>query len=131
MRIATILFALLTMLAGGASADPVQEPAGEGAKRAYRETYQTVFDATLSAARNKRLALVDVDRGVGVIRLSHGGTLSNWGERVTVFVRPLGGDHTQVEIVNKPLFEFLMFSPHWDQVLLAQIDAELRARDPD
>jgi hypothetical protein len=30
------------------------------------------------------------------------------------------GDRTEAEIVNKPIFEFLMFSPHWNQILLTQ-----------
>jgi hypothetical protein len=127
MRIATLLFIVLTTFGGAASADR----GGEGAKRVYRDAHPVVFDAALAAAKRERLEVVETDRAAGVVRLSNGPTFANWGERITVHVRALPGDFTEVEIVNKPIFEFLMFSPLWDQVLLARIDAELLPRDPD
>jgi hypothetical protein len=127
MRIAALLFALLTAFGGAASADP----GGDGARRVYRDAQPAVFDAALAAAKRERLEVVETDRAAGVVRLSNGPTFANWGERITVRVRSLGGDFTEVEIANQPIFEFLMFSPHWDQVLFARIDAELLARDPD
>jgi hypothetical protein len=131
MRLVAILFALLAAFSGSALADPSNDVAGEGSKRVYRAAHATVFDAALSAAKSRRLEVAESNRQTGLIRLSSSGTVSNWGERVTVLIRPLGGEFTQVEVVNKPVFEFIAFSPYWDQILLAQIEVELRPRDDD
>jgi hypothetical protein len=131
MRIVTCIALLLAALMSGCvSTAKLQEAREESPRRVYRQPYEAVFNATLTASKVKKLEVVETDREAGMVVLSHVDPLlyawSNWGEKVGVFVKPLDGEFTQVEIVSIPRFEFLRYSPNWDKILLDQIDAELR-----
>ena len=52
--------------------------------------------------------------------------LWSWGERIAVFVKPLSNNETEVEVVSKPVLAPLNFPPDWQNILLDQIEAELR-----
>ena len=119
-----IAFVFTIIVAGCASAEGIRE--GLGAKRVYRESYESTFNAVLVAARARQLEVVEADESAGKIALSRTGNWSNWGERVQVFVTPLADGFTEVEIVSTPRLEFLSFSPDWARILLQRTDVELR-----
>jgi hypothetical protein len=85
------------------------------------------FDATLAAAKTKELEVVESDRRTGRILLSHGVTWLSWGERIAVFIKTTTAQTTEVEIVSKPVLAPLNFPPDWQQILLEQIDVQLKS----
>lgn len=128
MKISTVIFAVITIaMTGCASTETVKEAKGEGISRAYPYVYDQVYKATLSAAKTKELEVVEEDKSKGRIVLSHGITLWSWGERIAVFIKPLATGSTEVEIISKPVLAPLNFPPDWQQILLNQIDVELKA----
>lgn len=126
MRVAIGLVCLLATLAGGCASTSGVNAGPEAVTRVYQYPYETVFNATVAAAKAKKLAVVATDVTAGTVTLAHGGTWQNWGETIAVQVKPLTGDFTEVAIVNAPRFEFLTFSPSWGRILQQQIDLELR-----
>jgi hypothetical protein len=114
-------------VSGCASTETVKEAKGQGVSRAYQYAYEPVYNATLAAAKAKKLEVVENDKTNGRLILSHGVTLWSWGERIAVFVRPMTTNSTEVEIVSKPVLSPLNFPPDWQKILLDQIDVELRA----
>ncbi len=125
----TILFliALLSCFLGGcASTETVKNAQGQGVTRAYASAYDAVFNATITAAKEKKLDVVESDRQNGRLILSHGITWLSWGERIAVFIKAISSNSTEVEIVSKPVLSPLNFPPNWQQILLDQIDADLR-----
>jgi len=128
---ASILFiTFVALLVGGcASTETIREAQGQGVSRIYHHPYKTVYDAALAAAKAKELEVVENDDKdkVGRLVLSHGITWKGLGEKIAVFITPVTRARTKVEIVSKPVLAPLNFQPDWQQVLLDQIDAELRA----
>ena len=127
MKISIYLITLLAILVGGcASTETVKEAEGEGSSRTYNYAYEPVYNATLAAAKVKELEVVESDKESGRVILSHGITLWSWGERIAVFIKRVGDDTTEVEIISKPVLAPLNFPPDWQQILLEQIAVELR-----
>ncbi|GAB4167903.1 MAG: hypothetical protein OHK0026_12690 [Rhodocyclaceae bacterium] len=126
MRIALIVF-LSLIVAGCASTETVKKARGQGVSRVYAAPPDRVFDATLAAAKDRQLEVVEADRRAGRILLSHGVTWLSWGERIAVFLRAANPGSTEVEIVSKPVLAPLNFPPDWQQILLDRIGIELRA----
>jgi len=127
MKISIYIITLLAILVGGcASTETVKEAEGEGSSRTYNYAYEPVYNATLVAAKVKELEVVESDKESGRVILSHGITLWSWGERIAVFIKRVGDDTTEVEIISKPVLAPLNFPPDWQQILLEQIAVELR-----
>lgn len=118
---------LVAIVSGCASTETVKEAKGQGVSRVYQYAYEPVYNATLSAAKTKKLEVVENDKTNGKLVLSHGVTLWSWGERIAVFIKPMVTNSTEVEIVSKPVLSPLNFPPDWQQILLDQIDVELRS----
>ena len=118
---------LAIAMSGCASTETVKEAQGQGASRAYPHAYEPVYEATLDAAKARKLDVVESDKTAGRIVLSHGVTLWSWGERIAVFVKPKGPESTEVEVVSKPVLSPLNFPPDWQKILLDQIEVELRS----
>ncbi len=115
------------LMSGCASTETVKQSKGQGEIRSYPHAYEQVYDATLLAAKDKKLDIVESDKSSGRIVLSHGITLLSWGERIAVFVKPVTDSRTSVEIVSKPVLSPLNFPPDWQKILFDQIDLELRS----
>lgn len=114
-------------LIGCASTETVKKDRGQGESKVYQNAYEQVFYAALAAAKTKKLDVVEDDKASGRILLAHGVTLWSWGERIAVFIKPLAGNSTEVEIVSKPVLSPLNFPPNWPKILFEQIDVELQA----
>ncbi len=128
MKNSLFAICMLATLAGGcASVDTVREAQGEGVSRVYQAAYEPVFKATLAAAQTRELEVVESDKAAGRVILSHGVTWWSWGERIAVFLKPRTETTTAVEIVSKPVLAPLNFPPDWPQILLEQIEVELRS----
>lgn len=128
IRSISILYLFLGIMAGCATTETVKEARGQGVARAYQAAYEPVFNATLAAARAKNLEVVESDKKTGRLVLAHGVTLWSWGERIAIFIESKGSTRTEVEIVSKPVLSPLNFPPNWQQILLDQIDVELRVK---
>ena len=127
MKSSLFVICLIASLACGcASTETVREAKGQGVSRIYQYAYEPVFNAVLAAAKTKELEVVESDKSSGRLVLSHGVTLWSWGERIAVFVKTVTTDTTEVEIVSKPVMSPLNFPPDWQQILLEQIDVQLR-----
>jgi len=122
-----MIFSIVMVISGCASTETVKEAQGQGVSRSYQYAYDPVFDATLSAAKTKKLDVIESDRDAGRILLSHGVTWMSWGERIAIFIKPIAATTTEVEIVSKPVMSPLNFPPEWQQILFEQIDEQLRA----
>ncbi|MGB5473289.1 MAG: DUF3568 family protein [Gammaproteobacteria bacterium] len=128
MKLSIYLIPLLAILVGGcASTETVKEAEGEGISRTYNYAYEPVYNATLAAAKVKKLEVVESDKESGRIILSHGITLWSWGERIAAFIKKVADDTTKVEIISKPVLAPLNFPPDWQQILLEQIAVELQS----
>jgi hypothetical protein len=128
MKIHALIIAFIVMIAGGcASTETVKEAEGEGISRSFSYAFEPVYEATISAAKEKELEVVESDKKSGRLILAHGVTLWSWGERIAIFVKPLSNNETEVEVVSKPVLAPLNFPPDWQNILLDQIEAELRA----
>ena len=129
MKFSILVIPFLAIIVSGcASTETVKEAKGQGVSRAYHQAYEPVYNATLAAAKTKQLEVVESDKASGRLILSHGITLWSWGERIAVFIKPMAANSTEVEIVSKPVLAPLNFPPDWQQILLDQIDVELRSR---
>ena len=128
MRASAFLTILFALIAGGcASTETVKEAKGQGVSRSYQYAYDSVFNATLAAAKSKKLDVVESDKHDGRLILSHGVTWWSWGERIAIFLKAASPKTTEVEIVSKPILSPLNFPPDWQKILFEQIDVELRA----
>ncbi len=116
----------LWFLGACATTETVQQAKGTGEKRTFNVDYESVYEATLSAASKQGLTVTSADKSSGQILLSHGVTPWSWGERIAVFVTKLSDNQTQVEIISKPVMAPLNFPPDWASKLFDAIDAELK-----
>lgn len=129
MKVFLFAVCFLAVLASGcASTETVKEARGQGVSRVYPYAYEPVFDATLAAAKSKKLEVIESDKSGGKLILSHGITWTSWGERIAIYLKPVTANSTEVEIVSKPVMSPLNFPPDWQQILFNQIDVELRSR---
>lgn len=129
MRTSILLVAFAALLASGcATTQTVKEAKGQGTSRVYRHGYDTVYHATLSAAKEKKLEVAEDDRKAHRLILTQGVSWKGLGEKVAVFITPMARTRTKVEVVSKPVLAPLNFQPDWQQALLDQIDTELAAK---
>jgi len=73
-------------------------------------------------------AIVSGCASTETVKEAKGQGLWSWGERIAVFVTPKATNSTEVEVVSKAVLSPLNFPPDWQQILLDQIDVELRSR---
>jgi hypothetical protein len=129
MKVSVFLVTFVALLTGGcASTQTVKDAQGQGASRVYHHGYSSVYRATLSAAKAKELEVAESDRKAHRLILTQGVTWKGLGEKVAVFITPVTRASTKVEVVSKPVLAPLNFQPDWQQALLDQIDAELKAK---
>ena len=129
MRTSVLLVAFAALLASGcATTQTVKEAKGQGTSRVYRHGYNSVYRATLSAAKEKKLEVAEDDRKAHRLILTQGVSWKGLGEKVAVFITPMTRTRTKVEVVSKPVLAPLNFQPDWQQALLDQIDTELAAK---
>ncbi len=119
----------IAWLSACTSIEAVKEARGKGAKRTFKQSYDEVFAAALSAAAKKKLETVSSARDTGTILLSNGASLGSLGgERIAVFVSRLSDKTTGVEIVARPVVATVSFPPDWPSLLFGEIEEELAAR---
>ena len=111
-----------------ATTETVQQAKGTGDKKTFNAEYESVYQATLSAAGKQGLSVTKADKGTGEILLSHGVTPWSWGERIAIFVEKISDNQTQVEIISKPVMAPLNFPPDWVSKLFDAIGAELNPK---
>ena len=126
MRATLAATVAVMFLVGCASTETVRGSKGEGAKKLYAATFETVYPALLRAAKSEKLEVVSTDKNAGRIDLSHGVTLWSWGERISIFLTKISAKKTEVEIVSKPVLAPLNFPPDWENRLFKAIDRELK-----
>ena len=117
------------IVVGCASVDTVKDAKGQGVKRAFRQTYEAVYAAALTAAAQRKLEIIEQDRATGRLLLSSGASWSSLGERIAVFVSRTKERVTSVEIVSKPVLT-VTFPPDWPALLFGDIEQELAALKP-
>jgi uncharacterized protein YceK len=118
-------------LGGCATVDSVKEAKGQGLKRTFRQPYELVFQATLTAATKRKLEVVEQDRASGRIVLASGASWTSLGERIAVFIGRSGERLTSVEVVSRPRLAAITFPPDWPVLLFGDIEQELtEARSP-
>ena len=115
-------------LAACTTIDSVKDTRGKGLKRTFKQPYDEVFDAVMSAADRKQLEIVSSARESGTVLLSNGVSLSSLGERIAVFVSRLSDRTTSVEIVARPVLATVTFPPDWPGLLFGEIEEVLAAR---
>jgi hypothetical protein len=122
-----IAFMLMAaMLAACASDNGMKETRGEGIKRTYHEPYANVFTATLSAATERKLSVVDADQKRGTILLTSSRSLSSLGgERIAVFVTRLDDNTTNIEVVVHAKVPGISIAPDWADLLFGEIEEDL------
>ena len=116
----------LCLLTACASIETVKEARGQGSKKLYNYSFNKVYSATLSIAREQGLAILESNEGEGRLLFSHGVTLLSWGERIAVFLKRVSDGATEVEILSKPVMAPLNFPPNWVSLLFNGLDEELR-----
>ncbi|MGD8526802.1 MAG: DUF3568 family protein [Thioalkalispiraceae bacterium] len=126
MRNILLLVSFIAVVATGcASTETVKLAQGQGTKRVYAYSFDTVYKASLSAAAKHKLDIVESNKETKKIILSHGTTWLSWGEKIAIFFIPQTNTSTEVEIVSKPVMSPLNFPPEWEKILLDQIGEEL------
>lgn len=118
---------LAATLSGCASTESVKASQQESVHRVYAAPYNSVYAATLAAAKAQKLELVESDPAAGRIVVSHGISLWSWGERIAIWLHRLNESNTDVAIVSKPILAPLNFPPDWTSKLFEQIATELKA----
>lgn len=117
------------IMVGCASVDTVKDAKGHGVKRSFRQPYEVVYAAAVSAAAKRKLEVVEQDRAAGRLVLSSGPSWSSLGEHIAVFVSRTKDRVTSVEIVSKPVLS-ATFPPDWPALLFGDIEQELAALKP-
>lgn len=127
MRVWLIPIFFAVALSGCASTESVKASREEAVHRVYAAPYDSVYAATLAAAKAKELDLVESDPSTGRIVVSHGISWWSWGERIVIWLRSLNESNTDVAIVSKPILAPFNYPPDWTSRLFEQIAAELNA----
>lgn len=126
MKIAVVVLSFLTLvLMSCTSIETATPPQPKGVSRIYQNTYPSVYNAVITAAKKKNLAVPGSANLVVSLNNPQGITLTGWGEKITVLVNALASDSTEVVVVNKPLMSSLYFPHEWQKMILDQIDVEL------
>src|SRR5688572_14084710 len=102
---------LAPILYACATVETVQTARGSGVKRTFKQPFDEVYSAALTAAEKRKLQLIKDERSRGTILLSHGASFLSLGEHIALFLSPLGQRSTSVEVVAKPVVSALSVAP--------------------
>lgn len=91
----------LWLLTGCGTTKAVSESEGQGTRRTYHATYQTIWTASRSAVAINDLRVIKLDREGGTILAKRGVNMMTFGEHVGVWVKSLGPELTSVEVVSR------------------------------
>lgn len=127
MRVWLIPILFAAMLSGCASTESVKASKDEAVHRVYAAPYNSVYAATLAAAKAEKLDLVENDPAAGRIVVSHGISWWSWGERIVIWLQSLDASSTDVAIASKPILAPFNYPPDWTSKLFERIAAELGA----
>lgn len=127
MRQVLAVAAVLLWVGGCATAESVRGAQGQGVKRTFRQPYDAVYSAVVSAASKRNLEVIEKDRASGRILLSSGASWTSLGEYIAVFVSRAGNRTTTVEVVSRPVLSTVTFPPNWPNLLFGDVEHELAA----
>src|SRR5688572_6870550 len=93
--------AIALFVTGCSSSKSVANMEGRGTKHVYNASYDAVWRAAVDAAQQGELEVLSADRSRGYISARRGVQVESFGEHVGVWVRNLGPNSTEVEVVSR------------------------------
>lgn len=123
------LAAAVLLLAGCASTESLKQARGHGLKRTFRQSYDAVYDAVLTAAAARKLEVVEQDRKAGWVILSSARFSMDAGERIAAFVERNHERSTTVEIVTRAVLPG-MVPEDWAAWLYGEMEQALAKSRP-
>lgn len=113
------------MLGGCSSPESVSKMQGKGIRQTYDAGYERVWTAAVAAAQQGDLQILNADKDHGYISTQRGLQPETFGENVGVWIRKVGANQTEVEVVSRqagpPVLEFR----NWEHRILNSISANL------
>lgn len=99
------------MIAGCSTPDGVAKKEGHGTRRLYHVSYDAAWAAVQSISVKYDLHVLDSDRNKGVITARRVMSGITFGDSVAIFVRNVGVNQTEVEIVSRRMGPPVPFAP--------------------
>lgn len=98
---------------------------GQGTKRTFDYSFDTVWRAAVDASQQGDLQILTADRDRGYISARRGVRFETFGENVGVWVRRLGPARTEVEVVSRQAGPPVAWLKNWEQEILRSIAANV------
>ncbi len=116
------LFSIGVISAGCSTIDTVQELEGEGSKKEFSAPYEKVWNAAVQACSQDKIAVVAANKDMGHISAKTGVRPTSWGENISVWVRKVDANTTEVEVVSKKAGPAVFFHYDWERPILEYIE---------
>lgn len=117
--------ALVLMLPACASVDVAKNAQGAGTSAVYNASYDKTWDASIQAVQATGGGVVEQDKAAGTIAAKYGVSAFSWGERVALFLKSLGNNKTQVEVVSKRAVGVNVTASNWEDEIHQGISSNL------
>src|SRR5437867_9328624 len=124
-RIVLAMFVLAALLAGCSTQKSVANLQGRGTKQTFDAPFDAVWRATVDAAQQGDLEILNADRARGYISARRGVHVQTFGENVGVWVTSVGPSRTQVEAVSRQAGPPVMWLKNWENEILRAVAANL------
>jgi hypothetical protein len=111
----------LLLMTSCATSDSVARSEGEGTWRIFDCPYETVWSAAVGAAQLDDLCLLDSNQSAGYISAKRVMGVTTFGERVSIWVRPVNPVQTSVEVVSRRVGPPVFVSRNWEEPILKNI----------
>ena len=98
---------------------------GTGETRIYDVPASAVWNALPAVIKEAGLDFVGDNRGEGYVLAQRGISLMSYGEHVAIFVDPLQGSRTRVEVVSKKAMATNLLAPNWEGEILERLGQKL------
>ena len=122
-----VILALIGLsLQACAAADSAKYAKGQGMTQVYAASYDDTWDASIAAVDVTSGTIVEQDKTAGSIVAKYGVTAFSWGERVAVFLKSLGKNQTEVEVVSKRAVGVNVTAANWEDDIHENISKTLK-----
>ena len=126
MKKKMFLFLVMALFFIGCSTtQSVRKLEGSGSKRVYNASYEKVWSAAIVACQSETIQIEKSDKEEGQISAKTKVRATSWGENISVWVRKLNADSTEVEVVSRKAGPAIFFHYNWEESILNNIESQL------
>jgi S1-C subfamily serine protease len=112
-------------IAGCATLKDAKDAKGSGLSRIYNAPLENIWETVPKILSEFGLEIVEENKRERYIAAQRRTTGWSWGEKVVIYLEPIGSNRTRVEVISERVLATNITAPDWSNPILGKIEEKL------